>query len=84
MFHLLSAYPVELSAKMEMLILRCPNSTALANVVVEHLKVINATEELNFEWHLILIHLNLSLDSGMWLVATVFDRPSLQFTYTLL
>lgn len=77
MFHLLSAYPLELSAKMEKLILRCPNSTALANVVVEHLKVISATEELNFEWNLILIHLNLSLDSCMWLVATVLDRLSL-------
>lgn len=68
---------------MEMLILRCPNSTALANAVVEHLKVINESEELNFEWHLILIHLNLSLGSCMWLVATVLDRLSLQFTYTL-
>lgn len=62
---------------MEKLILRCPNSTALANVVVEHLKVISATEELNFEWNLIFIHLNLSLDSCMWLVATVLDRLSL-------
>lgn len=62
---------------MEKLILCCPNSTAPANVVVEHLKVISATEELNFEWHLILIHLNLSLDSYMWLVATVMDRLSL-------
>lgn len=39
----------------------------------------SATEELNSSWCLILINLNLILDSHMWLVVTVLDRVSLYF-----
>lgn len=36
-------------------------------MVIEHFKVVNATEELNFECYSTLVNLNLSLDSCMWL-----------------
>lgn len=39
--------------------------------------MVSETKELEFSFHLVLIHLNLYLNSHVWLVATILDNAGL-------